>query len=130
MISLVKALRTDSIPLKNFSSSSALVMAISTYPNGQLPCNDCDPTERTHCLIHLLLMADTVLGIVLDGRAEQGVDEGGLSQAALAHHHDSEGSTSARALDESRATAGTTHLLATILCRWFGRLAMPMALST
>ena len=44
-------------------------------------------------LVDLLLVAPLVVGIVLDGRGEQRVDEGGLSEAGLASNHDSESST-------------------------------------
>lgn len=35
-------------------------------------------------LVHLLLVSALVIGIILDGRREEGVDEGGLSKARLA----------------------------------------------
>lgn len=35
-------------------------------------------------LVDLLLVSPLVIGIVLDGRGEQGVDEGGLSEARFA----------------------------------------------
>lgn len=35
-------------------------------------------------LVNLLLMSTLVVGIVLDGGGEEGVDEGGLSEARLA----------------------------------------------
>ena len=35
-------------------------------------------------LVNLLLMSTLVIGIVLDGGGEEGVDEGGLSKARLA----------------------------------------------
>jgi hypothetical protein len=38
-------------------------------------------------------MATAVVGVVLDGGGEEGVDESGLSQARLARYHDGEGST-------------------------------------
>lgn len=44
-------------------------------------------------LVHLLSMTAAMVGVVLDGRAEEGVDEGGLSEAGLACDHDREGST-------------------------------------
>jgi hypothetical protein len=49
--------------------------------------------DRTYCLVSLLLVAETVFGIVFDGSAEQSVDEGCLSETALANDHNSEGST-------------------------------------
>ena len=53
-------------PLKNFSSNSAL---------GDL---------NLHGLVDLLLVTLLMVGVVLDGGGEEGVDEGGLSQARLA----------------------------------------------
>jgi hypothetical protein len=47
-------------------------------------------------LVDLLLVAALVVGIVLDGGGEKGVDEGGLSEARLASNHDSEGSSTLR----------------------------------
>lgn len=44
-------------------------------------------------LVDLLLVSPLVIGIVLDGRGEQGVDEGGLSEARFAGNHNSEGGT-------------------------------------
>jgi hypothetical protein len=44
-------------------------------------------------LVNLLGVASAVIGVVLDGCAEEGVDEGGLSQAGFASNHDGEGST-------------------------------------
>lgn len=35
-------------------------------------------------LVHLLMVSSLVIGIVLDGGGEEGVDEGGLSKARLA----------------------------------------------
>ena len=43
-------------------------------------------------LIDLLGVAATVVGVVLDGGAEESVDEGGLAQAGFACHHDGKGS--------------------------------------
>jgi hypothetical protein len=37
-----------------------------------------------------------VVGVVLDGGGEEGVDEGGLAQARLASNHDSESGTALR----------------------------------
>lgn len=42
-------------------------------------------------LVDLLSVTSAVIGVVLDGRAEESVDEGGLSQAGLASNHDGEG---------------------------------------
>jgi hypothetical protein len=36
------------------------------------------------CLVHLLVVSSLVVGIVLDGGGEEGVDEGSLSEARLA----------------------------------------------
>jgi hypothetical protein len=41
-------------------------------------------------LVNLLGMTAAVVRVVLDGGGEEGVDEGGLSQARLASNHDSE----------------------------------------
>lgn len=41
--------------------------------------------------VNLLGVASAVVGVVLDRRAEECVDEGGLSQARLASNHDGEG---------------------------------------
>lgn len=46
-----------------------------------------------HSLVNLLLVSAAVIGVVLDGGGEEGVDEGGLAQAGLASYHDSEGGT-------------------------------------
>lgn len=43
-------------------------------------------------LVDLLRVTSAVVGVVLDGGAEEGVDEGGFAQARLACHHDGEGS--------------------------------------
>lgn len=91
-------------------------------------------------------MAALVVGVVLDGGGEERVDEGGLAEAGLASNlgssrrvsmaspartrytrHSARGSTregGGRALLTIIVNAAP--LLATILCRWFGRLAMPM----
>lgn len=42
-------------------------------------------------LVDLLGVTATVIGVVLDGGGEEGVDEGGLAQAGLARNHDGEG---------------------------------------
>ena len=44
-------------------------------------------------LVDLLGVAATVVGVVLDGGREEGVDEGGLAQARFTCYHDSEGCT-------------------------------------
>lgn len=44
-------------------------------------------------LVDLLLVSALVIGVVLDGRGEEGVDKGGLAQARLASNHDGEAST-------------------------------------
>ena len=47
-------------------------------------------------LVDLLRMTAAVVGVVLDGGGEEGVDEGGLAQARLAGNHDSESGTALR----------------------------------
>ena len=47
-------------------------------------------------LVHLLVVSSFVVGVVLDGGGEEGVDEGGLAQARLAGNHDSESGTALR----------------------------------
>jgi hypothetical protein len=47
-------------------------------------------------LVNLLRMTAAVVGVVLDGGGEEGVDEGSLSQARLASNHDSESGTAFR----------------------------------
>ena len=47
-------------------------------------------------LVDLLRMTAAVVGVVLDGGGEKGVDEGGLAEARLASYHDSEGGTALR----------------------------------
>ena len=42
-------------------------------------------------LVNLLVVSALVVGVVLDGGGEEGVDEGRLAQAGLACHHDGEG---------------------------------------
>ncbi|KAH9822081.1 hypothetical protein Tdes44962_MAKER04756 [Teratosphaeria destructans] len=42
-------------------------------------------------LVDLLRVTSAVVGVVLDGGGEEGIDEGGLAQARLAGHHDGEG---------------------------------------
>jgi hypothetical protein len=44
-------------------------------------------------LVNLLGMTATVVGVVLDGGGEEGVDEGCLSQTRLTSNHDSESGT-------------------------------------
>lgn len=61
---------SKSLPLKNFSSSSALVMAISTCRKGQQDVQRLKWYEYTYGLIHLFLMTKAVLRIILDGCAE------------------------------------------------------------
>lgn len=41
-------------------------------------------------------MTAAVVGVVLDGGGEEGVDEGGLAEARLASDHDGEGGTALR----------------------------------
>ena len=47
-------------------------------------------------LVDLLRMAAAVVGVVLDGSGEEGVDEGGLAETGLAGNHDSESGTALR----------------------------------
>jgi hypothetical protein len=47
-------------------------------------------------LVDLLRMTAAVVGVVLDGGGEEGVDEGGLAQARLASDHDGESGTALR----------------------------------
>jgi hypothetical protein len=47
-------------------------------------------------LVDLLCVAAAVVGVVLDGGGEKGVDEGGLAEARLASNHDREGGTALR----------------------------------
>jgi hypothetical protein len=47
-------------------------------------------------LVDLLRVTAAVVGVVLDGGGEEGVDEGGLAEARLASNHDSEGGTALR----------------------------------
>lgn len=101
-------------------------------------------------LVHLLLMTLPVIGIGFDGGGEEGVDKGGLAQARLTS--DLEDNTSVKSGCEEAAKWGErasgrktcsrgseerqrgkhtmmvklAPRLATILCRWLGRLAMPM----
>lgn len=85
-------------------------------------------------LVDLLLVAPLVVGIVLDGRGEQRVDEGGLAEAGLASnlstHAVSIGFTNTRFSKlwtvKRTIIVKAAPLLATILCRWLGRLAMPI----
>jgi hypothetical protein len=79
-------------------------------------------------LVDLLLVAAFVVGIVLDGGGEEGVDEGGLSQARLAGNLEQWVSS----WQEMKMPRGLTIMVkpaprfATILWRWLGRLAMPI----
>jgi len=41
-------------------------------------------------------MSSLVVGIVLDGGGEKGVDEGGLAESRFTSHHDSKGSSALR----------------------------------
>lgn len=92
-------------------------------------------------LVDLLLVAALVVGVVLDRGGEEGVDKGGLSESRLASNLSSlvlvcvrrkadHGATSGRPVERllGRCTiiVKAAPLFATILCRWLGRLAMPM----
>ena len=50
-------------------------------------------------LVHLLVVSSLVVGIVLDGGGEEGVDEGGLAQARLANKHHCESEALATRLE-------------------------------
>jgi hypothetical protein len=89
-------MRAHDAPLKNFSSSSALVIAISTYVIVRNSVQRQDFARGKYRLVHLLLVAQAVLGIVLDGCAEEGVDEGCFPQTTLTNDHNRESSTSKR----------------------------------
>jgi hypothetical protein len=58
-------------------------------------------------LVDLLCVTAAVVGVVLDGGGEKGVDEGGLAEARLASNHDSEGGTALR--DNLVALVGELH---------------------
>jgi hypothetical protein len=58
-------------------------------------------------LVDLLCVTAAVVGVVLDGGGEEGVDEGGLAEARLASDHDSEGGTALR--DNLVALVGELH---------------------
>lgn len=86
-------------------------------------------------LVDLLLVAPLMVGIVLDGRGEQRVDEGGLAEAGLAsnlyiHSRRQHGVTNANLSKlwtvKRTIIVKAAPLFATILCRWLGRLAMPI----
>jgi hypothetical protein len=47
-------------------------------------------------LVNLLGVSSLVVGIVLDGGGEKGVDEGSLAESRFASHHDSKGSSTLR----------------------------------
>lgn len=51
--------------------------------------------RQTNRLVHLLLVSQLMLSIILDGCAEESIDEGGLSQATLADDHYRESCASA-----------------------------------
>ena len=53
-------------------------------------------------LVDLLLVSSLVVGIVLDGGREEGVDEGGLAQARLAGNLDNRSVTTKPRLASSR----------------------------
>jgi hypothetical protein len=79
-------------------------------------------------LVDLLLVPALVVGIVLDGGGEERVDEGGLAQPGLASNL-ANGQNKARHHDRHAILTmivNAAPLLATILCRWLGRLAMPI----
>ncbi len=77
-------------------------------------------------------MPSFVIGIILDRGREQSVDEGCLAQTRLAC--DLSRSRQLALYNNSKSNGGhrltmivkAAPLLATILCRWLGRLAMPI----
>ena len=89
-------------------------------------------------LVDLLLVTSLVVGIVLDGCREESVDECRLSKARLASNlyrlvsKSITGRMAARRSELFLSSVKHTIIvkpaprLATILCRWLGRLAMPM----
>jgi hypothetical protein len=79
-------------------------------------------------LVDLLLVPALVVGVVLDGGGEERVDEGRLAQPGLASN---------LVTGQNRSQPHTLPVLltiivkaaplfATILCRWLGKLAMPI----
>ena len=83
-------------------------------------------------LVDLLLVPALVIGVVLDGRGEEGVDEGGLAQARLAGnlvYKSATDCTQTVVVDGSQVRTMMVKpapRFATILWRWLGRLAMPI----
>ena len=79
-------------------------------------------------LVDLLLVPALVIGVVLDGGGEERVDEGGLAQSRLASDLLSSQNTLQRPHHPVILTiiVKAAPLFATILCRWLGRLAMPI----
>jgi hypothetical protein len=79
-------------------------------------------------LVDLLLVPALVVGVVLDGGGEERVDEGGLAQSRLASDLLSSQNTLQRQHHQVILTiiVKAAPLFATILCRWLGRLAMPI----
>lgn len=94
-------------------------------------------------------MSALVIGVVLDGGREEGVDEGGLAQARLASNLTIQVGVLVTQKQTELETSCCSHAvyafvngkiegqsrtmmvkpaprLATILCRWLGRLAMPI----
>lgn len=76
-----------------------------------------------------------MVGIVLDGGREKGVDEGSLAQSRFTSNLtlQLELYSSIHNLQDKQNVIGystiivkAAPLLATILCRWFGKLAMPI----
>lgn len=72
-------------------------------------------------------MSSLVIGVVLDSGGEEGIDECSLAQARFASNLDKV-SRDTKDSDSSGHTiiVNAAPLFATILCRWLGRLAMPM----
>jgi hypothetical protein len=80
-------------------------------------------------LVDLLLVPALVVGVVLDGGGEERVDEGGLAQSRLASDLLSSQNTLQRQHHQVvilTIIVKAAPLFATILCRWLGRLAMPI----
>lgn len=79
-------------------------------------------------LVNLLLVPALVVGVVLDGGGKERVDKGRLAQARLASNLERRSAcTSTRhAVKQPTMMVKPAPRFATILCRWLGRLAMPI----
>jgi len=81
------------------------------------------------CLVDLLLVPALVVGVVLDGGGEERVDECGLAQPGLASNlvTGQNNKSQPHALPALLTIiVNAAPLFATILCRWLGKLAMPI----